>query len=178
MATIYYSGCTLDGFIATTDHDLGWLTSRDIDNTGPMNYDDFFKGVGAMAMGASTYQWLLDHAPGDWGYTIPAWVFTHRTFPATADDIRFTAAPVEQVHAEMVAAAAGRDVWLVGGGALVGEFAGAGLLDEVWLQYAPVTLGAGAPVLPRHVELSLREVARNRDFVCTKYDVVRGTIAG
>jgi hypothetical protein len=36
-----------------------------------------------------------------------------------------------------------------------------------------VTLGAGAPVLPRHVELELVEVARNRDFACARYDVVR-----
>ena len=38
MATIYYTGCTLDGFIATDDHSLDWLTSRDIDQDGPMAY--------------------------------------------------------------------------------------------------------------------------------------------
>jgi hypothetical protein len=42
----------------------------------------------------------------------------------------------------------------------------------VWIQYAPVTLGAGTPVLPRHVELRLEEVARNRDFVCARHTVV------
>jgi hypothetical protein len=41
------------------------------------------------------------------------------------------------------------------------------------VQFAPVTLGAGAPLLPRRLELELREVARNRDFVCARYDVVR-----
>ena len=41
MATIYYTGCTLDGFIATDDHSLDWLTSRDIDNEGPMAYPAF-----------------------------------------------------------------------------------------------------------------------------------------
>ena len=48
-----------------------------------------------------------------------------------------------------------------------------GLLDEVWIQYAPVTVGSGAPVLPRHVELRLEEIARNRDFMCGRYSVVR-----
>jgi hypothetical protein len=28
-------------------------------------------------------------------------------------------------------------------------------------------------VLPGHVELALVEVARNRDFACARYDVVR-----
>ena len=73
----------------------------------------------------------------------------------------------------MVEAAGDQDVWLVGGGDLVGQFHDVGLLDEVWVQYAPVTLGAGAPVLPRHVELRLEEATRNRDFLCGRYSVVR-----
>lgn len=173
MATIYYTGCSADGFIATPDNSLDWLVSRDIDPEGPMHYEGFVKGVGALAMGATTYQWVLDNDPGNWSYDMPCWVFTHRQFPAVEHDIRFTSAPVDEVHAEMVAAAGGKDVWLVGGGELVGQFHDAGLLDEVWVQYAPVALGSGAAVLPRHVEMSLGEVARNRDFVCARYTVVR-----
>ena len=33
--------------------------------------------------------------------------------------------------------------------------------------------GAGAPLLPRRLELRLEEVARNRDFACARYAVVR-----
>ena len=77
------------------------------------------------------------------------------------------------MHEKLVAAAGGRNVWIVGGGDLVGQFADAGLLDEVIVSIAPVTLGAGAPLLPRHVELQLEEVGRNVDFVCARYCVVR-----
>jgi dihydrofolate reductase len=63
-------------------------------------------------------------------------------------------------------------VWVVGGGDLAGQFAAEGLLDEVWVSMAPVTLGGGAPLLPRHVELELMEVARNRDFACLRYAVL------
>lgn len=171
MATIYYSGCSLDGFIATPDHSLDWLTSRDIDMEGPMAYPVFQEGVGACAMGASTWQWLLDHDES-WG-AMPAWVMTHRTFAPAPDNVTFTAEPVADVHAAMTEAAGGKDLWLVGGGDLVGQFHDAGLLDEVWLQLAPVTLGGGAPVLPRHVELRLEEVVRNRDFACVRHSVVR-----
>jgi hypothetical protein len=38
---------------------------------------------------------------------------------------------------------------------------------------APVTLGAGAPLLPRRIELRLDEVGRNGDFVSAKFSVVR-----
>jgi dihydrofolate reductase len=51
----------------------------------------------------------------------------------------------------MVEAAGGKNVWIVGGGELVGQFHDAGLLDELILFLAPVTLGAGAPLLPRRI---------------------------
>ena len=73
----------------------------------------------------------------------------------------------------MAETADGRNVWIVGGGDLVGQFADAGLLDEVIVYIAPVTLGAGAPLLPRRIELQLEEVARNGDFACARYSVVR-----
>ena len=60
----------------------------------------------------------------------------------------------------MVAAAGGTDIWVVSGGDLVGQFDGAGLLDEIWLGMRPVFLGAGAPLLPRRItssRLTLRE---------------------
>jgi dihydrofolate reductase len=46
-------------------------------------------------------------------------------------------------------------------------------LDEVIVSIAPVTLGAGAPLLPRRTELQLEDVARNGDFACARYSVVR-----
>jgi dihydrofolate reductase len=56
---------------------------------------------------------------------------------------------------------------------LAGQFADAGLLDEVIVSIAPVTLGAGAPLLPRPIELRLDEVGRNGDFVAARFSVVR-----
>ena len=102
----------------------------------------------------------------------PTWVITHRDFAPSAQ-VRFTDAGVREVHAEMTEVADGKDLWIVGGGELVGQFHDAGLLDEVWIQYAPCTLGGGAPVLPRAMELRLEEVARNRDFACVRHSVVR-----
>jgi dihydrofolate reductase len=80
---------------------------------------------------------------------------------------------VAPVHEAMAAAAGARNRWIVGGGDLAGQFADAGLLDEVLVTIAPVTLGAGAPLLPRRVELRLEEVARNGDFACARYAVAR-----
>ncbi|WP_312167203.1 dihydrofolate reductase family protein [Microbacterium sp.] len=175
MATHYYTASSLDGFIATTEHSLDWLLKQEIDEDGPMSYAAFEKNVGALAMGASSFEWVMRHEDGRWGYTQPTWVFTHReiTLPAGAD-IRLAQGDVAELHRAMIDAAAGRDLWVVGGGDLAGQFADAGLLDEVWVQYAPVTLGSGAPLLPRALDLELVEVARNRSFLCGRYRVLRG----
>lgn len=175
MATYYYTASSLDGFIATAGHSLDWLLKQDFDKDGPMAYTEFEKGMGALAMGASTYEWVLRNSGDEpWMYSQPTWVFTHRDLTAPdGADIRFARGDVRAVHAEMTAAAGERDLWIVGGGELVGQFADAGLIDEIWVQYAPVTLGSGAPLLPRALDLELLEVARNRNFMCGRYRVVR-----
>lgn len=173
MVTHYYTASSLDGFIATDDHSLDWLLKQDIDEDGPMAYAGFRAGIGAMAMGAHTFEWIMEHDADGWSYTLPGWIFSHRDLkiPEGAD-LRLTQADVRDVHAEMTAIAGDKDLWIVGGGDLVGQFADAGLLDEVWIQYAPVTLGAGAPVLPRALDLELMDVARNRAFVCARHRVL------
>jgi dihydrofolate reductase len=172
MTTIFYTASSLDGFIATDEHSLDWLLSQDIDQEGPMAYQAFEKGIGALAMGSSTYEWVMRNEGGQWGYTQPTWVFTHRELALPeSGDVRLTQADVRDVHAQMTDAAAGADLWVVGGGDLAGQFADAGLLDEVWVQFAPVTLGSGAPLLPRALDLELLEVARNRAFLCGRYRV-------
>ena len=184
--TQYYTATTLDGFIADPDNSLEWLFTRKQDEGGPMNYGAFIAQVGAMAMGATTYEWVLDHEFADkppeqwrWPYDIPGWVFTHRQLQvAPGAPIEFTSAAVTEVHRQMAAAAGDRNIWIVGGGDLAGQFAAAGLLDEVIVSIAPVTLGAGAPLLPRRIELRLDETDRNGDFVCARYAVVRAPADG
>jgi dihydrofolate reductase len=91
--------------------------------------------------------------------------------PAGAD-VAFVAGDVAPVHAELAALAGERDVWVVGGGDLAAAFAEAGLLDELVLNIAPVTLGAGRPLFPRPFDLRLEEVDRNGAFLCARYAVV------
>jgi dihydrofolate reductase len=179
--TQYYTATTLDGYIADSSHSLDWLFTQDQDHGGLLNYAEFFAGVGALAMGSTTYEWILGHEfadkdPADWKwpYDIPCWIFTHRQLTVVPNaDLRFVSGDVPPVHTEMVRAAEGKNVWIAGGGDLVGQFADAGLLDEVIVYIAPVTLGAGAPLLPRRLELRLEELGRNRDFAAARYAVVR-----
>ena len=178
--TTYYTATSLDGFIADADHSLDWLFTRQQEPDGPLSYGKLMARVGAIAMGATTYEWVFEHefagkdpAEWKWPYDVPSWVFTHRQLPVVPNArVTFTSGDVAAVHADMARAAGDRDVWVVGGGDLAGQFADAGLLDEVIVFIAPVTLGAGAPLLPRRVELRLEELARNGDFACARFAVV------
>lgn len=156
--TQYLVASSLDGFIADENDNLDWLTSMPGGDDRANPYPAFIKHVGALAMGATTYEWVLRNAPGQWFYDDrPTWVFTHRDLaPIDGADLRFTSGPVRAVHGEMVAAAGGRNVWLVGGGDLVGQFLDEDLLDEMIVSVTPVLLGAGAPLLPRRRTTPMR----------------------
>lgn len=169
--TIYYTATSLDGFIADDQNSLGWLFTQEQDQAGPLNYDEFFAGVGAMAMGSTTYEWVREHE-GEWLPPLPLWVMTTRDLAVPADNVQLASGDVRDVHASMTAAANGGDLWIVGGGDLVGQFADAGLLDELILYLAPITLGSGAPLLPRKLDLRLDELAQNKAFACARYSVL------
>ena len=183
--TQYYTAATLDGFIADENNSLEWLFSVDRSEGEDQSFGRFFSDVGAMAMGATTYEWVLDHDglldhPDKWhAYyeETPCWVFSHRNLPPVPGaDIRFVEGDVAPVHQLMARAAGERNIWLVGGGDLVGQFADRGLLDEVLVGIAPVTLGGGAPLLPRRLtsdDLELVDVARDKQFARLTYRLKR-----
>lgn len=157
MKTQYYTAASLDGFIATEDDSIEWLFSLgDIADT---SYASFIAGVGALAMGSSTYEWMLRHAEtvaaqtgSPWPYPQPAWVFSSRTLPPIPGaNVTFVRGDVRPVHAAMRAVAGGRNLWIVGGGDLAGQFYDAGLLDELIVQVGSVTLGKGKPLFPRRL---------------------------
>ena len=180
--TQYYVATSLDGFIADEGNSLEWLFAARSEEGGPPNYASFISTVGAVAMGSATYEWIVAHAVADgdparatWPYDLPCWVFTHRELPVLPGSSRlvFTSEDVAAVHARMADVAAGRNIWIMGGGDLVGQFADAGLLDQLLVAVAPVTLGAGAALLPRRLALRLDGVTRSGDFAVMRYGVTR-----
>ena len=157
MKTQYYTASSLDGFIATEDDSLDWLFPLgDVNETG---YPSFIAEVGALAMGSSTYEWMLRHSNemassvgSPWPYPQPTWVFSTRDLPRVEGaDIRMVKGDVRPVHREMSAATGSKNIWIVGGGDLAGQFHDAGLLNEVIVQVGSVTLGRGKPLFPRRL---------------------------
>ncbi len=77
MATIYYTASSIDGYIVDDRDSLEWLIHRNIDADGPFGYRAFADSVGALVMGATTYEWILAN-DSEWQYKQPTWVLTHR----------------------------------------------------------------------------------------------------
>lgn len=154
------------------------------------SYPAFIAEVGALAMGSATYEWMLRHADkvaaetgSPWPYTQPVWVFSNRVLPSIdGANMSFVQGDVRPVHAEMRRAAGSKNVWIVGGGDLAGQFFDAGLLDELIIQVGSVTLGKGKPLFPRRVTtpplrlVSVRQVGTG--FAELRYEVPSNNAAG
>jgi dihydrofolate reductase len=170
MATVYFTASSLDGYIVDEAESLDWLTTRAIDADGAFGYQALIKSVGALLMGAATYEWLAKNHPGDWMYQQPSWVLTHRPqIIAEGHPVQTFAGDVAELHPKLVSAAAGNDVWVVGGGDVAAQFVAADLIDEMIVTYAPCSLGGGSRLLPMRSEWALVESGVNGDFVCARW---------
>ncbi len=183
---VFYTASTLNGFLADEHDSLEWLFAvpgGDSAEGGDEDFAGFIDRIGVMVEGSSTYEWVLDHErllerPERWQESygaLPTFVFTSLTLPVPAGaDVRFVSGSVTDAWDEIRAAAAGRDVWVVGGGDLVGQFDDAGLLDELIITYAPAVLTPGKPLLPRTLgpdRLHLESVSRTGQFAQLRYTV-------
>jgi len=185
--TQYYAAASLDGFLATQDGGIDWLLAfGDVASS----YEAFIADVGAIAMGAGTYEWLIRHQvrpdsahPRPWPYEQPTWVFTHRRLPVPPGvRVSLVSGDVRAVHTAMIATAGRKNVWIAGGGDLAGQFRDGGLLDQIIVQIVPVTLGEGRPFLPRAIQsppLTLKSVERYGAILAElRYDVPKPAPAG
>lgn len=183
MRTVYYTASTLNGLLADESDSLDWLFSV----PGPVpDIAAFDAGVTALVVGSTTYTWVLEHAGPEadaatWDQYFggrPLFVFSSRDLPVPdGADVRILRGPVAEHLGALREAAGDGILWLQGGGDLAGQFADAGALDEIVISFAPATLPAGRPLLPRALDasrLELRDVERVGQFAILTYAVDAG----
>lgn len=180
---IFYTATTLNGFLADDSDSLDWLFAVQGGEGGGDDFTAFLEGIGVLVQGSSTYEWVLRHEdlvahPDKWPAYYGArstFVFTRRDLPTVPGaDIRFVSGDVRAAWTAIRDAAGERDVWVVGGGDLAGQFADAGLLDEIRVSVAPATLPSGKPLLPRAIgsdRMHLISVAQAGQFAELTYRV-------
>jgi riboflavin biosynthesis pyrimidine reductase len=162
---VWYTAMSMDGRIAASGHDLGFLDAVDTGGLGEREFPEFIAGLDAVLVGASTLRWLVGGGRG-WPHDdIPTWLISHHE--SLAESVRPTRAPLRRVEGDVSIAldeidAAGHDrVWLAGGGDLAAQVLAVDRLDEVIVTIAPTAVGQGPAlfdgVLPDHRVFDLAE---------------------
>ncbi len=80
-------------------------------------------------------------------------MFTHQKLePFAGANTHFVQGAVVSCHNEMKKLAQGKNIWIVGGGDLVGQFHDHGLLDEMHVQTVAVFLNEGKKLFARKTD--------------------------
>ena len=149
---------SLDGYIARSDGDIGWLLARD-DPREDHGYDAFIADKDAIVMGRGSYEKVATF--DTWPYDRPVLVLSRRLAGTPVPDrlrgkVRFAAlAPLEAMRA--LARDGARRVY-VDGGQVVQAFLRGGLIEDMVITTVPVLIGTGRPLfgaLPADRDLSL-----------------------
>lgn len=141
-----YIATSLDGFIATPDENLDWLTQQPDLNLGEHDYHNFIKTIRTVVMGRATYDWVARY-PGDWEYD------GKRVIVVTSRPVENPKGPLETrsdipaLIAELRELNDG-NVWMLGGGRLQMAFMESGALDEIEIYVISEIIGSGIPLFP------------------------------
>jgi dihydrofolate reductase len=133
---------SLDGFIARKDNSVSWMdSSGDVYERGVTDDgSEIIQSIDCYVLGARTYEHALELG---WPYgDTPTVVVTNRELPSTRESVEFYSGDLKRLVGEILAPRY-ENIWLVGGAMLSQSFLRLGLVDEIRLMIAPVTLGGG-----------------------------------
>ena len=156
---IVYIATSADGFIARSDGSIDWLNRPR--TAGDYGMGEFFKSIDTILFGRKTYDISLTFSkkgkPPSHGSKIKSYVFTHQPPVKPVKGIEFVNEPINE-FAKRLRATPGKDIFMMGGGGLIGSFLDAGELDEFIIHVIPTFIGEGIPLIAparRDVQLSL-----------------------
>ncbi|MEJ2678060.1 MAG: dihydrofolate reductase family protein [Gemmatimonadota bacterium] len=170
---IYSVAMSIDGFIADADGAVDWIPEE-----STLDWAAFLGRFDVALMGRGTYEAAV-RMSGDPGRAapggLPAVVFSRTLRPEDHPGVTITRADPAAVVAGL-RKSPGKDLWLMGGGALFRSFLEAKLVDVVEVAVAPVILGGGVPFLPDGSPAGRLALARQQAYpsgiVLLTYEVV------
>ena len=161
---IVHIAASADGFIARSDGDLEWLTSRPAPK-GFYGIGAFMKTVDTMVMGRKTYEAGLKLG-AKFDSKERTIVFSRHAPPADAPaGVEFVSGAIRPFVARL-REQPGKNVWLMGGGDLIAAFLDEQAIDEFVVSVIPVLIGDGIPLIarrPRLTRLKLESVEQFDD---------------
>jgi dihydrofolate reductase len=160
---IVYVATSADGFIARSDGSVDWLDRPH--PKGGYGMSAFYKTIDTTLWGRKTYEMALDFqkkgvAGTDFDTNVKNYVFT-RTLPQSAAEggVEIVKEPI-QAFANRLRAQEGKDIWVMGGGGIIGSLLDEGAIDEFMIHVIPTFIGEGIPLIaPRHRTVPLTLIA-------------------
>ncbi len=146
---------SVDGYVARRDGDLDWLTERPAPK-GFYGLPEFEHSTDAKILGRKTFERSLELG-AHFGAGAVHYVFSRQQPPTSVPaGVRFVSEPIA-AFVERLRTQAGKNIWLMGGGEIVGSFLDENAIDEFILTVIPTFIGEGIPLLaPRHRNVPLR----------------------
>ncbi|MDN4165631.1 dihydrofolate reductase family protein [Cytophagales bacterium LB-30] len=148
-----YIACSLDGYIATTQHNLDWLHAYESAGED-YGYHDFYARIGITLQGYDTFRYVE-------AMDIP-YPFEGKTSYVFSRQPRQSRWPVHFVQdnpaqfIQKLKEESEQDIWLIGGGQIVARCLEQQLIDEYIISYIPLLLGKGIPLfLPIDIQNQL-----------------------
>jgi dihydrofolate reductase len=163
---IVHIATSADSYIARSDGDLEWLTSRPAPE-GFYGMNAFMKSVDTKVLGRKTYEVSLQMG-AKFDSKSRTIVFSRHAPPAGAvSGVEFVNDAIGPFVSRL-REQPGKDIWLMGGGEIIASFLDAQAIDEFVISVTPVFIGDGIPLIARrhrHVPLSLQSIHRFEDGV-------------
>lgn len=157
---VFYGAISLDGYLAGKDEDLDWLLQTQVgDHT---SYEAFIETIGTVVMGRITYEEALRLNQNQPLYPDQKIVVFSRKQEAVDGQRTLHADPVGYV--QQLKAEEEKDIWIVGGGTLLHPLIEANLIDEWFIQIAPVFLGEGKRLFEPHSLAARLTFVETRQF--------------
>lgn len=161
---IVHIATSADGYIARSDGDLEWLTSRPAPK-GFYGMNAFMKSIDTKVLGRKTYEVSLQMG-AKFDSSNRHIVFSRHSPPADAPPgVEFVNEAIGPFMSRL-RERPGKDIWLLGGGEIIASFLDERAIDEFVISVAPVFIGEGIPLIApghRHVPLDLLSTERFED---------------
>lgn len=146
MGNIVYIATSLDGYIATKDGNISWLTEIPNPTGSDYGFSDFMKNIDALIMGRNTYETVLGFG-GEWPYSRKVFVLSNSLKELDTSLIN----KAEIINGDLkniirqINESGFKNLY-IDGGKTIQAFLNEGLIDELILTQIPIILGAGIPL--------------------------------
>jgi dihydrofolate reductase len=193
-------GMSLDGFVAGPNQSLKnpmgdmpenqlhrWMFDEDEENKQKAEMVDYLVDASAFIMGSNMFMPKEKHNDPEWKgwwgdnppYHAPVFVLCKNpraSIPMEGGTtFHFVTDGIESAFNQARAAAKGGKISIAGGANTVNQYLTAGLIDELWLHIAPVTIGSGARLFEGVPNLKLEPMEASSTRLAThiRYKVLK-----